>query len=108
MLEYPGLRGVFGTNNSSTRGFARVVKEHGVVVVGFDYSEDIAALIDDDDYKASTILQKQYYMSHTGIETALKIMDGEHTDVKFADMEVVVVNQDTINYAEVQEALLHN
>ena len=88
LLEYPNLRGVFGTNNSSTRGFARVVKEHGrkdIVVIGFDYS-----------------------MSYTGIETALRLMGGEEVPAKFVDMGVVVVNRDTINQAEVQEALRHN
>ncbi len=110
LMEYPRLRGVFGTNNSSTSGFARVVKKHGrkdIVVVGFDYSEDIAKLIDSD-YMAATILQKQYYMSYTGVETSLKLISGEHTDVKFVDMGVVVVNKDTINQKEVQEALQHN
>lgn len=110
LLEYPRLRGVFGTNNCSTSGFAKVIKEHerkDIVVVGFDYSEDIAALINGD-YMAATILQRQYYMSHTGIETALKIIDGENTDVKFVDMGVVVVNKDTINQTEVKETLLHN
>ncbi len=28
MLKYPKLRGVFDTNNSSTRGFAKVVRDH--------------------------------------------------------------------------------
>ncbi len=111
MLDYPNLRGVFGTNNSSTKGFAQVVREHerkDIVVVGFDYSDEIAALIADSEYKAATILQKQYYMSYTGIETALKLIDGETIPVKFADMGVIVVNSDTINQAEVQEALMHN
>ena len=111
MLEYPNLRGVFGTNNSSTRGFARVVKEHGrkdIVVVGFDYSDDIAALINDEEYRAATILQKQYDMSYIGIETALRLIKGEEAPAKFVDMGVIVVNSDTINQTEVQEALLHN
>lgn len=110
-LEYPDLRGVFGTNNSSTRGFARVVREHArkdIVVVGFDYSEDIAALINDGGYAASTILQRQYYMSYTGVETARKLIDGESVPAKFVDMGVVVVNEETINQAEVQEVLSYS
>ncbi len=111
LLEYPNLRGLFGTNNSSTRGFARVVREQerrDIVVVGFDYSDDIAALIQDDTYRASTILQKQYEMSYAGIEAALKRLDGETAPVKFVDMGVIVVNSDTIGQPEVQEALKHN
>lgn len=111
LLRYPNLKGVFGTNNGSTIGFAQVIREHerkDIVVVGFDYSEEIAALINDDEYMASTILQKQYYMSYTGVETALKLIDGEKMSVKFSDMGVIVVNKDTIDQAEVQETLLHN
>lgn len=111
LLEYPGLRGVFGTNNTSTIGFAKVIKEQGrkdVAVVGFDYSDEIAELINDDEYMASTILQKQYYMSYTGVETAMKLINGEKAPVKFADTGVVAVNRDTIDQEEVQKALLHN
>ena len=111
LLEYPDLKGVFGTNNGSTVGFARVIKEQerkDIAVVGFDYSDEIAELIDDDEYIVSTILQKQYNMGYAGVESALELTCGQEMSVKFADMGVVVVNKDTIDQAEVQEALLHN
>ena len=111
LLAYPDIKGVFGTNNGSTVGFARVIEERGlknIAVVGFDYSEEIAGLIDDDEYIASTVLQKQYYMGYTGVETALALVGGQEMPVKFADTGVVIVNKDTIDEAEVQEALLHN
>ncbi len=57
---------------------------------------------------ASTMLQRQYYMSYTGIETALKLINGEKTLVKFVDTGVAAVNKDTIDQPKVQEALLHN
>lgn len=65
--SYKQVDGVFGSNNGSTVGFARVVKELGrndVVVVGFDYSDEIASLIEDETYHASTILQRQYDMGY--------------------------------------------
>lgn len=111
MLDDPDIRGVFGTNNGSAVGLARAVKAHerrDVAVVGFDYSEEIAGLIDDETYVVSTILQKQYDMGYVGVETALKLLDGEEMPVKFADTGVIVVSQDTIEQPEVQEALLHN
>lgn len=61
LLEYPDLKGVFGTNNGSTVGFARAIIDNqrtDIAVVGFDYSQEIASLIGDDNYTASTILQK--------------------------------------------------
>ncbi|MCH5250293.1 MAG: substrate-binding domain-containing protein [Lachnospiraceae bacterium] len=111
LLEYPNLKGVFGTNNGSTVGFARVVKEQerkNIALVGFDYSEEMAELINNDDYIVSTILQKQYNMGYTGIESAMELVNGQKMSVKFVDTGVVVVNKDTIDKAEVQEALKHN
>ena len=111
LLEYPNLKGVFGTNNGSTIGFAKVIKEQerkDIALVGFDYSDEIAELINNDEYIVSTILQKQYNMGYTGVESALGLANGQKMPVKFADMGVVVVNKDTINQAEVQEALIHN
>lgn len=111
LMEYPDLKGVFGTNNGSTVGFAKAIKAEeckDIAVVGFDYSEEIAELINDDEYIVSTILQKQYDMGYKGVETALELIDGQNVPVKFADTGVVVVNNNNINEAEVQEALLHN
>lgn len=111
LLDYPALRGVFGTNNGSTVGFARAVKAQertDIVVVGFDYSEEMAELIHDDAYTVSTVLQKQYDMGYTGVASALKLIDGEEMPVRFSDTGVIIVNRDTLNQADVQEALLHN
>ena len=111
LMEYPDLKGVFATNNGSTVGFAKVIMEQerkDIALVGFDYSEEMAQLLDNDEYIASTILQKQYNMGYTGVESALELTCGNEMSVKFADMGVVVVNKDTIDQAEVQEALLHN
>ncbi len=111
LLEYPELKGVFGANNGSTVGFAKAIREQertDVAIVGFDYSEEIAGLIMDDDYIASSILQKQYDMGYRGVETALSLKDGEKMPVKFIDTGVIIVNQDTLQQEEVQEALSHN
>ncbi|MCH5186352.1 MAG: substrate-binding domain-containing protein [Oscillospiraceae bacterium] len=111
LLEYPDLKGVFGTNNGSTVGFAKVIKEQeqkNIAVVGFDYSEEIAELIGNDEYMASTVLQKQYDMGYIGLKSATELINGQKMPVKFADTGVVIVNKDTINQTEVQEALLHN
>ena len=111
LLEYPDLKGVFGPNNGSTVGLARVIAERelkDIAVVGFDYSEEIAALIDDGGYTVSTILQKQYDMGYTGVKSALALTAGEKMPEKFSDTGIVVVNKDTIDRDEVREALLHN
>ena len=107
----PDIKGVFGSNNGSTVALARVIKEEGrtdVVVVGFDYSEEIAGLIASDEYTASSMLQRQYFMSYTGIETALKLIDGGKVENKFIDMGVVAVNRDNLDTPEIEEVLNHN
>ena len=111
LLDYPDLKGVFGTNNGSTVGFARVIGERGlkdIAVVGFDYSEEIAALINSGEYTVSTILQKQYDMGYTGVKSAMALISGEKMTEKFSDTGIVVVNKDTVDRDEVREALLHN
>lgn len=105
------LKGVFGTNNGSTAGFARVIAERNrtdITVVGFDYSEDIQKLIDSDDFDAATLLQRQYQMSYGGVEEALKLIAGEPVEEKFVDTGVVVVNKKTLKDPDVQELLEHS
>lgn len=105
------IKGVFGTNNGSTAGFAKVVMQKGltdITVVGFDYSEDMANLINSEEYDASTMLQRQYQMSYTGIEKALELTEGSTVEEKFVDTGVIVVNKDTINDHEVQELIKQN
>ena len=111
LLEYPDLKGVFGPNNGSTVGLARVIAERelkDIAVVGFDYSEEIAALINDGGYTVSTILQKQYDMGYAGVKSAMALAAGEKMIEKFSDTGIVVVNKDTLERDEVREALLHN
>lgn len=108
---YSGIKGVFGSNNGSTVGFARTIKARGrtdIAIVGFDYSSEMRDLISDENYNAATMLQKQYYMGYQAVETALAIGNGEEMTVKFVDTGIAVVNKDTLNDPEVQEILSHN
>jgi len=109
--EDPDIKGVFGTNNGSGKGFAKEIKKRGlndVVLVSFDYSPEVAELIQSDEYTASTILQRQYHMVHTGVETALALTAGKHFNEKFVDTGVVVVNRNNMQTAEIQEILSHS
>lgn len=102
------IKGVFGTNNGSTAGFARVVADRertDITVVGFDYSEDIAKLIDSEEYDAATMVQRQFQMSYGGVDEALKLIRGEAVEQKFVDTGVVVVNKATRHDPEVEELL---
>ncbi len=109
--EYPNIRGLFGTNNSSTVGLATAVKDNGrtdIAIVGFDYSDEIAELITSDEYSAATVLQQQYLMTKLGVEAANILIDGGTLERKFVDTGVIAVNHDNINDKEVQEVLDNN
>ncbi|MBQ8967456.1 ABC transporter substrate-binding protein [Ruminococcus sp.] len=112
LLEgYPDICGVFGTNNGSAVGFAKEVRAAGrtdVVVVGFDYSPEMAELISSEKYTASTVLQRQYDMTNRGIGTALELLDGADIENKFIDTGIVVVSRETLDDPDVKEILSHN
>ena len=108
---YPDIKGLFATNNGSTVGFARVVKERqrtDLVLVGFDYSDEMAELINSDEYAASTVLQMQFEMSYRGVESALGILAGNKPDIKFCDTGVIVVNHGNLDDPEVKTAIEQN
>lgn len=109
--KYSNINGVFGTNNGSTVGFARVIKARerkDIAVVGFDYSDEMKELIMDNDYNAATMLQRQYSMGQYAVRSALDALDGKKSDIKFVDTGVVTVNSSTISDSEIQEILSHN
>ncbi len=109
--NHPEINGVYGTNNGPTAGFAKTLKTQNrtdISVVGFDYSSDIAELINSPDFSAATMLQKQFDMSYEGIRSAISLIDGEEIPIKFIDTGVVTVNIDTLSTPEVQEVIIHN
>ncbi len=111
MQEYPDITGVFGTNDCTTAGLAKALEENertDIGIVGFDYSDEIMRLIRNPDFDASTIVQRQYDMSHDGVKAAMQIINGKTMPVKFVDMGVVVVNDETLHSVKVQKVLVHN
>ena len=100
LLKYENIKGVYGTDNVSTTGLAKMIFTHqrtDVVMIGFDFSEEMETLIRTEDYVASTMVQRQFEMAYTGIETALELIDGKEIDVKFVDTGVTVVSKKNID-----------
>lgn len=111
LTEYPDLKGIFGCNNGSTVGVVRSVVQNNrkdIVVVGFDYSTDMASMIANEDYRAATMLQRQNEMVRIAIETALQRINGNEVTTKFIDTGVVVVNDETVNDPDVQAIISLN
>jgi ribose transport system substrate-binding protein len=106
LAEYPGVKGVFGCNNSSTIGFVSGLEKSGrddVVLVGFDYADETAAFIANENHYASTMVQNQYDMGYKGLEHAIDIIDGQENEYKFVDTNLVVINR--LNQTEYEKGL---
>lgn len=106
LTQYPSVKGLFGCNNSSTVGFVNGLTEKGrsdIVLVGFDYADETAALIASDDWSVSTVVQNQYDMGYNAVRTATELFDGSKPDYKFVDTGAVVINNG--NYPEYEATL---
>lgn len=93
--EYPDLKAVVGCNNSSTVGFVQGLKESGrtdIVLSGFDFADETAEFIKSPDWKAATVVQRQYNMGYDGTLMAVDLINGASPDYKFADTGVLIVN----------------
>ena len=99
-MSYPALKVLLGLNNGSTVGIANAVaaeERKDLIVVGFDYSDEIARLIDDGSYNASTVVQRQYDMGAKSVESALDFANGAGSVYKYVDTGVEFITKDDVN-----------
>lgn len=111
LKENPDVSGLFTTNNGPTRAVCSVVRDKerkDLVLVGFDYSDEIKELIASPEYHVSTMLQRQYDMGNRAVETVMQIFGGNTPAVRFEDTGVVTVNRMKLSDPEVTEVLMHN
>ena len=102
------LDGIVGIDNASTMGLASALlkyKKYDVVMVGFDYSKEVLEIIENDNYNASVILQRQYEMGYKGVESANLLLGGKSVDLKFVDTGESVLNKDTMYLEEILEII---
>jgi ribose transport system substrate-binding protein len=108
MDAYPDLGALVGLNNGSTIGIVNAVYERGrkdLTVIGFDYSDEMAAMIADPDMDASAVVQKQYDMGWKAVETACDIAQGLLPSGRYTDTGVELVTKDNVNDPEIQSVL---
>lgn len=111
LQQYPDIDGVFGTDNASTMGFSSALlkfNKQDVVMVGFDYSPEVAKIIKNGNYNVSIMLQRQYDMGYKSVESALLLNNGETAELKFVDTGGVVLNKDNVNSEEILEIIQKN
>lgn len=108
LTAYPNLKGVFGPNNGSTVGFVTGLMEaerKDIVMIGFDYSDEIANMIASGEYIVSSVVQKQYYMGYNGVKLALELANGGTVTEKLVDTGVLMVDAENVNSDEVQSVI---
>lgn len=108
LLGNENIKGVYGTDNVSTIGLAKTILAHqrtDVVMIGFDFSQEMETLIMTDGYVASTMVQRQFEMAHMGVQTALDIINGKKTDVKFFDTGITIVSRKNVDEEKVRSLL---
>ena len=108
LAAHPDVVGLYATNDGPTRVLASVVKDNGrqdITVVGFDFSDEIRELIESDDFRASTVLQRQYDMGYRAVGSVLDILAGNTPPVRFIDTGVVTVNKESMSQPEVMEVM---
>jgi ribose transport system substrate-binding protein len=106
--QQPGIDGLYATNNTPTRAISTVIKESkrtDITVVGFDYSDEIRELLESPDYRASTMLQRQYDMGYDSVCTVMDIFKGLKPRIKFQDTGVVTVNRESLDDPEIHKIL---
>ena len=100
MTQFPDLVGFYACNEGSTVGVGNAVDQSGkddsVFVVGFDFSDDVKALIDKGAIKASMV-QNPYTMGYEGVKAAIDIINGKEVDPKDVDTGVTIATKENLD-----------
>lgn len=99
MTANPDLAGFYGCNEGSTVGLAQAVVQTGkagkIMVVGFDFSNDTKALIQQKAIQA-TMVQNPYVMGYKGVDAGVRAVKGEDFGGKTIDTGVTVATLDNL------------
>ena len=81
MRENADIKDFFGCNNTSTVGIVNtLLKEErtDVVLVGFDLADETKQMLQNPEYHAVTVLQKQDQMGYLGMLSLNSLIKGEN------------------------------
>lgn len=102
------LKAMVGLNNGSSQGIAQSIIDHkrtDIMMVGFDYSDQMKALVTSPDYDAATVVQNQHDMGYEAVMAAVEIRQGNTPAYKFVDTGVNVIDIDNLEEEEIQRSL---
>ena len=95
MANISDLKGFISCNNRAAVATANAIKNSkrkDVMLVAFDYSKEVAALIADPELNAVSIAQNQYMMAMDGVKAAAAMAKGTKLNEAAVDTGVEVVN----------------
>lgn len=102
LTAHPGLDALFASNETSTIGSVRALKQRTtkVKLVGFDYSPALAedlksGLID------SLVVQDPFRMGYEAVRTAIAFLNGDKV-MKLNNLEPALVDRKNLNTPEIQ------
>ncbi|MBO5247364.1 MAG: substrate-binding domain-containing protein [Eubacterium sp.] len=108
MDQQSQLAGLVGLNNGSTVGLAKAVvarERKDLILVGFDYSDEMKQLITEGEYRAASIVQRQYEMGYESVKAAVQLASGNQSTYRYVDTGVQQVDFDNVNSPYIQKIL---
>lgn len=97
LLNYPELKAIFGTNDMMGLGAVQAIEAAGVdvFVVGFDATGEACTSISEGGAMRASIAQQPKVLGQVGMETILKILNGEEVEA-LVQAEVVTVTAENV------------
>jgi len=108
--RHTDINGIFAANYFTAAGFADYIRSAGrndVVLVNFDFPEEIGELMHDESFSVSSVIQKNYDMGYQAVKACVGLCRGETPESKFVDTGIVTINRETRNTPQVQEIFSH-
>lgn len=107
LTAHPDLNGLFASNESSTVGAVRAIRQRNaagkVTLVGFDATPDLVSNVKDGSID-SLVLQNPFKMGYEGVKTIVDKLNGK-TPEKRIDTGVKLLTKDNLDTPEMQQLL---
>ena len=101
--QHENLKGILGCSNTSTIGIAGELLEENrkdIVLVGFDMADITVQIIQNPDYFAGTLMQRQDQMGYLGLTALYDFVSGGRYEQKYFDTGVVLIDADYLSGRE--------
>ncbi|NDD63723.1 MAG: sugar ABC transporter substrate-binding protein [Acidobacteria bacterium] len=107
LTSHPDLNGLFASNESSTVGAVRAIRQRNlgaqVVLVGFDATPDLVNNVRDSSID-SLVIQNPYKMGFEGVRTILDKLAGRES-ARRIDTGVTLLTRENVDTAEIQQLI---